>query len=42
MVVTELGTTPPASDVVFIVEATASLAGHFDTLKANYIVPTLE
>ena len=30
------------NEVVFVVEATASLAAYFDVLKTNYIQPALE
>ena len=40
MVVPQEGS-PPA-DVVFVVEGTANLGGYFDTMKSQYIAPTLE
>lgn len=30
------------NDVVFVVEGTANLLPHFETLKKNYIEPALE
>ncbi|CAG2173436.1 unnamed protein product [Oppiella nova] len=32
----------PVADVVFLVEATANLSPYVESLKTNYIIPTLE
>ena len=38
MVVTD----QPVADVVFLVEATANLSPYVESLKTQYIIPTLE
>lgn len=30
------------ADVVFVIEGTANISPYVDTLKRNYIIPTLE
>lgn len=32
----------PIADVVFVVEGTANLSPYVDSIKSNYILPTLE
>lgn len=42
MVVASETAASPVADVVFVIEATAHISPYVESLKTNYIIPTLE